>query len=183
MGRRADMSLTSDNSLPSPPVRHGRIEVGRCIGCHEIKVRRMRKLLIVTGPSEEPFRVMLPTDDGPSAARTRGRRVRTGRPAGRADRLQRSPRRLRWAYPSRAIAAVPRSLRTMLQALLPTESQDVADSHSVRREAAGEPRLRLVRDCGSSLASAARPSACADIVRDLPTQRRRAYYRRSSRVR
>ena len=37
----------------------------------------------------------------------------------------------------------------MLQALLPTESQDVADSHSVRREAAGEPRLRLVRDCVS----------------------------------
>ena len=71
----------------------------------------------------------------------------------------------------------------MLPALLPTESQDVADSHSVRREAAGEPRLRLVRDCGSSLASAARPSACADIVRDVPTQRRRAYYRRSSRVR
>ncbi|GLH81862.1 hypothetical protein SSBR45G_67710 [Bradyrhizobium sp. SSBR45G] len=107
----------------------------------------MRNLVITAGPSEEPFRVMLPADDGTSAIDSRGRRVRLG---GRANR---SPQRFRWARPSRAMIVILRGLRATLSVLLPPESQSPSDADVAAfiETPPAPPRLRLVRDCGQAL--------------------------------
>ncbi len=159
------MSLTSGNSLRSPRLRDGLDQRGRSLGRHEIKVRRMRKLLIAAGPSEQPFRLMLQVDDEGSASNQRGRR---GSGAGRAKRgrAKRSARPFRWAQPSRAMAAILRGLRATLLALSPVE---IRNDVSVRQEALRDtspvlPRLRAVSGCGGAREAAAVPAGAPNAV-------------------
>ncbi len=161
------MSLTSGNSLRSPSLRDGLDERGRRVGRHEIKVRRMRKLLIAAGPSELSFRLMLQVDEEGSASSQRGRRGSGAGRAKRADgRAKRSARRFRWARPSRAMAAIIRGLRATLQALSPVE---IPSDGSVRQESLRDmspvaPRLRVVRGCGGAREAAAVPAAAPNAI-------------------
>lgn len=161
------MSLTSGNSLRSPRLRHGVDERGRRVGRDEIKVRRMRKLLIAAGPSEQPFRLMLQVDDEGSASNQRGRRASGAGRAKRADgRAKRSARPFRWAQPSRAMAAILRGLRATLLALSPVE---IRSDVSVRQEALRDmspvvPRLRAVSGCGRAREVAAVPAGALNAM-------------------
>ncbi|MGJ4998580.1 hypothetical protein ACQR0Z_29430 [Bradyrhizobium sp. HKCCYLS3077] len=103
----------------------------------------MRKMLIATGPSEQPLRVMLPFGDTASAIEPRGHHAR-------------ELSRHRSARPSRAMKAILRGLRAVLMVLTPRDPYNPVDE--TRREmlqsSSTRPRLHLVPDCGSALEGA-----------------------------
>ncbi|MGJ5175678.1 hypothetical protein ACQR16_02730 [Bradyrhizobium oligotrophicum] len=146
----------------------------------------MRKLVIAAGPSEEPFRVMLPSDDSAAAADQRGGRSRAGRPTKRVGgRAERSPRRLRWARPSRAVAALLAGLKATLSALVPVESPMRPSKRAgiASPAAPSAPRLRLVADCGQALeARAASAVETHAMFHDEPTPRHHVRSRRTARA-
>lgn len=168
------MSLRSANSLPSPPLRDGPTNAADRFGRDETKVRRMRKLLIAAGPSEEPFRLMLQSDDDAPACEPRGRRTGAAMRAKCVDsRPYRSPR---WAQPSRAMAAILAGLKTTLSALVPGDSQCASREYdeALRDVSSITPRLRIVKDCGRALeAPAASPIAPGATFQDAMTPRHR----------
>ncbi|WP_315722241.1 MULTISPECIES: hypothetical protein [unclassified Bradyrhizobium] len=147
------MLLTSANSLSSPQLRDGRHERGRPIGRDETKVRRMRNLLIMVGPSEQPHRLMPQSDTGLGHRGQRG--IRRGRRS----------RRFHWAQPSRAMAIILRGLRATLLALAPAEIRSGASPRGedmrvdgMRDVSWGAPQLRLVGDCGGAREAAVMPA-------------------------
>jgi hypothetical protein len=149
------MLLTSANSLPSPQLRDGRHERGRPIGRDETKVRRMRNLLIMVGPSEQPHRLM------PQSVTEPGHRGKRGIRRGHRSR------RFRWAQPSRAVAIILRGLRATLLALAPAEIRSGASprgEEGVRDVSWIGPRLRLVGDCGGARQAAAMPPAAPNAI-------------------
>ncbi|CCD95948.1 conserved hypothetical protein [Bradyrhizobium sp. ORS 375] len=108
----------------------------------------MRKMLISTGPSEQPLRVLLPADETAAAIEQRGRRAR-------------ALSRHRSARPSRAMKVILRGLRATLMVLMPRDLHSPADEP--RREMLPSssvlPGLHLVRDCGRAL-DVADPAPC-----------------------
>ncbi|WP_144058438.1 hypothetical protein [Bradyrhizobium oligotrophicum] len=120
-------------------------------------------MLIAAGPWEEPFRLMLQSDEDVSTCEPRGRRTGAGMRAKRVGRRKhRSPR---WTRPSRAMAAILAGLKATLSALVPADSQRrPREGADVSRDVCSpRPRLRVVSDCGGALeaqaASAIAPSA------------------------
>ncbi|MGY3448588.1 hypothetical protein [Bradyrhizobium sp. USDA 4353] len=100
----------------------------------------MRKMLIATGPSEQPLRVLLPAEE--TTAATEQRR---GRPL--ALSRHRSARR------SRAMKVILRGLRATLMVLMPRELHSPADEprQEMLPSSSAPPWLHLVRDCGRAL--------------------------------
>ncbi|UFZ01713.1 hypothetical protein LQG66_20550 [Bradyrhizobium ontarionense] len=135
----------------------------------------MRKLLIAAGPSEEPFRLTLQSDEDASACEQRGRRTGTGMRAKRVgSRAHGSPRPFRWARPSRAMAAIVAGLKATLSALVPADSRHGLREHddASRDVSSTPPRLRLVSDCGRALeAPAASPIVPSAMFQDAMTPR------------
>lgn len=140
----------------------------------------MRRLLIAAGPWEEPFRLMLQSDEDVSTCEPRGRRTGAGMRAKRVGRRKhRSPR---WTRPSRAMAAILAGLKATLSALVPVDSQRrPRQRDEVLRSASSlPPRLRVVSDCGRALEAQAAPTiAPSAMFHDAMTPRHRV---RSSRT-
>ena len=134
----------------------------------------MRKLLIAAGPREEPFRLMLQSDEDVSACEPRGRRTDAGLRAKRVGRRKhRSPR---WIRPSRAMAAILAGLKATLSALVPVDSRRRPRERAevLRDVSSPAPRLRVVSDCGRALEAQAAPMiAPSAMSRDAMTPRHR----------
>ncbi|MGC2778552.1 MAG: hypothetical protein WA418_23270 [Bradyrhizobium sp.] len=135
----------------------------------------MRKLLIAAGPWEEPFRLMLQSDEDVSAGEQRRRRTGGGMRAKHVDgRGYGSPRPFRWARPSRAMAAIVAGLKATLSALVLADSQRGPRERDdgLRDVSSVPPRLRLVSDCGRALeAPAASPIVPSAMFQDAMTPR------------
>ncbi|CCD97956.1 conserved hypothetical protein [Bradyrhizobium sp. STM 3809] len=128
----------------------------------------MRKMLIATGPSEQPLRVMLPTDETASANDQRGRRAR-------------APGRDRPLRPSRAVGAILRGLKATLLVLMPRDVPNPAGAacEELPPSPSAPPRLHLVRDCGRALDAAdAAPRLPRPLACEATTPRHHLFYPR-----